>query len=256
MPHQTQNSNQQRDKRVPEIAVMSCDALGLHRMLDTDDSAGLAADTLDGMLGQIVTAHAVYEETDHASQPFELFQSALYFGDSIYVFGDESDPLRKQITKLTALAGAILWVGITSTLRGKRKSFVPRIGIAVGNLRIRTIDVAGRSIRFRIGQSMARAHDIERGQDWVGGALPAGFHEGDDSNAIAYEVPTHKAYDGPRIAAINWCKTASLNSDQYPPSRLVGDLALHASESTAPDTKRKWNATCDFAQAMLQIGDH
>ena len=251
--HETKNRGDIEDEQyIPQIAVLSSDALGIDSLLRADDGALSAANALEGMLGQIISSHLAYEEPNRGSNSLQIFQYGLYFGDSVYVFTDPSEPLEGQVNKLTALAAAILWVGAYTTLKEKRKAYAPRIGIALGDLRVRTIQVEGRRYNLRIGRSMALAHKIEWNQNWVGGALPSSLVQSDEQHTAEYDIPIKDAYKGPPLAAINWLPIAALNEDRYPPDEMVSDLASYAETLTDSDAKAKWTNTWAFAEAMLR----
>ncbi len=231
-----------------KIAALSVDALGIKHLLESDDVALSATNAVDGLVGQMLIAEKLLSDSD----PLRMFGLSRYFGDSAYVFGSPSDSLKAQIEKLTALAAVILWIGFFSTLKDGLNSYVPRVGIGCGNLRIRVLDVDSRTHDLHMGSSMVEAHQIESAQLWVGGALPTEIC--DDSNRywVEYSPPTAADYEGPRLCAVNWFQTAIDNADRYPLNKLVDDMSHHASQVRDEKAGLKWHNACEFARLMLE----
>lgn len=236
----------------PAIVASSFDALGLSTLLSSEEDALGAVNTCEGLIGQILDARRAYEEPDRNSDFIGMFEHSMYFGDSVYVLSDPSLSLHVQVVRLTALAAGILWCGIYSTVSGRRKAFAPRIGIAQGNLRIRTISAGGQAHELQMGTSMATAYEIERNQRWVGGALAAELRQKDDPYCVEYGIPMKTKYDGPQLCAINWLPIAFQNAHIYSPEKLLNDLAAHTGKQVAPDAQEKWKNTHTFAVTMLE----
>jgi hypothetical protein len=238
------------------IAVAAIDLLGVGDLLETDSDAIRAMDACEHLIGQVVIGQHAYETEELSASHIDLFKNRMYFGDSIYLFADPSDPLDQQVEKLLALAATVIWIGLLSYIRQEKKRFLARAGIAVGNLRVRAISATSAGLVFPIGTSMSRAHIIESNQDWIGGALPSVLpsHHGRPYR-VPYKVPMRctrrKERANQELEAINWIQ-AAVYDERYDETSLLQDIERIASQQHDLGIRTKWENTAAFVEAKLQ----
>jgi len=239
-----------------EIAVASIDLLGVSSLLKEDSNATIAMNACEGLVGQVVVGQHAYEHRVGDSLHIELFDRGMYFGDSIYLFADPTDPLDQQVEKLLPLVATVIWVGLFSQIRQEKKRFLARAGIAVGNLRIRTIPATPTGNVFPMGTAMSNAHQIESSQAWIGGALHSDLPS---HHARPYRLPyevsmSHiwqEEHTNQNLDAINWLKVAS-DDERYDETYLLRDLNTIASQQNDARALEKWMNTASFVEANLE----
>jgi hypothetical protein len=130
-----------------------------------------------------------------------MYEISHYFGDSVYFFPNPVQPIKEQIGLLSTKCAALIATGF-------HVGFLVRVGIAVGDLRIKQITLPeGEKREIKIGSSMAKAHALQDLQDWVGGAVLSEFPATlPEINRLKYEIPLKdKGYSSPTtLEALNW----------------------------------------------------
>lgn len=235
------------------VVAAALDVLGTGALLKEDASALSAANACEGFVGTVITARHMYTEPDTNSDSVELYEHGMYFGDSMYVFGNPSEPEEKQCLHLVVLCAFAVWNGIYSLLSIQKKSYAPRVGICRGTVRWREFTTSKHKHVFPIGTSMANAHRLEESQLWVGGALSADVALDNHQYVIDYPVPLKDdegSWTGAAIA-VNWIAMAE-QDDRYDLASLVSDLRAHADQQTQSGARLKWENTLKFAETMLQ----
>jgi hypothetical protein len=238
------------------IAVAAIDLLGVGDLLEADSDAIRAMDACEHLIGQIVIGQHAYETEELSAAHIDLFKNGMYFGDSIYLFADPSDPLDQQVEKLLPLTAMVIWIGLLSYIRQEKKRFLARAGIAVGNLRVRAISATSAGLVFPIGTSMSRAHIIESNQDWIGGAL---LSELPSHHARPYRVPYkvpiscawRQEHGKGELDAINWLKMAA-DDERYDETCLLRDIKGITNQQHSSKIRTKWENTAAFVKANLQ----
>jgi hypothetical protein len=186
------------DSYFPEIAVAALDILGLQEFVAKNDNSLSAMNVLSRFVRN-ASSGRIYNAALSGVHDL-MFTADVYFGDSIYLFADPSRDLQTQIQLLSYRTATLIALGVCFSPR-----FLVRAGIAVGDLRKRVAQGDGAPHEIRIGTSMTRAHQLQEGQDWIGGAIAAeaGLHG--EMCAIEYPVPLKpKAKSLRTRLALNW----------------------------------------------------
>jgi hypothetical protein len=182
------------------IVVAAVDVLGMRRLVSRGDACAEAMAALRNFVWNALESRMFYEP-DETRLAGRTHQIGMYFGDAVYLFGDPSDSPKLQLMKLTAKVASLIWWG----LRGPAR-FLVRVGIGAGNLRTKTVTVAGISHEIRIGSAMLRAYELEKNQDWVGGAVDGGVAALDSKHewTVDYPVPLHRECPSAKPGALKW----------------------------------------------------
>jgi hypothetical protein len=142
-----------------------------------------------------------YAELPNKPPALKMYEIGHYFGDSVYFFPDPVQPIKEQIDLLSTKCAALIATGF-------HVGFLVRVGIAVGDLRIKQITLPeGEKREIKIGSSMAKAHTLQDLQDWVGGAVLSEFPAAlPEINRLKYEVPLKDSgYSfSSTLEALNW----------------------------------------------------
>ncbi len=243
----------ENDRTHEPVVAAALDILGVQALLDEDATALSAANACDGFVGTILEARHAYIAPDPTSNSIQLFDRGMYFGDSMYLFGDPSEPEERQTSSLIAVCALTIWNGIYAVITDSRKKYAPRIGICNGNLRWRRIQTTRQQVEVPIGTSMARAHHLQESQDWVGGAVSAQVSIENHQFLANYAVPLkagEKWWSDP-VLALDWVSAARQDA-RYDISMLASDIRAHADLLTQTDAQTKWMNTLSFVKKMLE----
>jgi len=240
------------DRTHDPVVAAALDVLGVRALLEQDLTALAAANACDGLVGTVLEARYAYTAPDPKSDSIELYERGTYFGDSMYLFGDPSEPEQKQSAHLIVVCAMGIWSGIYASISDHRKSYAPRVGICRGNLRWREIRTSKHRLTVPIGTSMARAHLLQESQDWVGGAVSSEVAVSDQQYVVEYPVPLKSGgrWWAGSAQALNWVAIAR-QDDRYDLGELSADLRRHAGQQKRKDAKLKWENTLTFAEAVL-----
>lgn len=172
-----------------------------------------------------------------------------FFWDSIYIYGNLDAPIRKQIRVLLFLTCYIILTGIV------KKQYFARAGIATGNILIKESS----ENKICIGSSIVNAHELEKNQNWIGGAIvfddykPPYLEPGNQASYIAkYKPPLKKRINNnSKIFALNWLNSTLLQTIErksYSVSEVKKYIEKLKNEETKPQIKIKYENTFEFIQ--------
>lgn len=202
------------------IVVASMDILGMGRLVESDDDAATAANVLDVFLKNAAVPYW-YERQSSDSPTGRMWSRQSHFGDSIYLFGNTDLSILEQTTYLLMQSAGLIQLGLGFWIEQRERSFLLRVGIAVGNVRWRRFDWFGQRIELPIGTALTRAHRIQEQQQWIGGAIERKLASSDDRYRLEYDVPLKMAAASVKLDAINWVQTVA---DNYPIDSFVDAL--------------------------------
>ena len=171
------------DHYYANIAVAAVDICGMKVLVNKGDYCVSAMKALENLVMNASTSMA-YAELPNKPPALKMYEIGHYFGDSVYFFPDPVQPIKEQIDLLSTKCAALIATGF-------HVGFLVRVGIAVGDLRIKQITLPeGEKREIKIGSSMAKAHTLQDLQDWVGGAVLSEFPAAlPEINRLKYEVP-------------------------------------------------------------------
>jgi hypothetical protein len=235
----------------PDVVVAAVDILGLGVLIQKPDQCEGAFGAANWLATNCLFSKA-YDTPTGESGGFPLYESEVYFGDSAYLFGDPTELVQEQGSRLAAKCAALLWPGLHRHMR-KGTGGLLRIGIARGDLRKGHVSQKGRVHEVRVGTAMLRAHDLELAQDWIGGAVAADVPRASpDDYRCAWPVPLkHGSPWAGRCEALDWLRLAVENADnlKWDPESLTAFLLDNApSEDRA---RSKWVNTLAFLRSRL-----
>ncbi len=186
-----------------EVAVAAVDLLGMKALLEKDDKATSAMTALVGLRRNSATRD-YYHAKDFKSSAGTLYQLEEHLGDSVYFFADTNLDIGTQVNRLVMKCAALIATGLLHYPRG----FLVRAGIAVGDLRKKLVQPPqGAPHEIRIGTGMARAHMLQKCQEWLGGAVEVKIAPAPkEINRIKYEVPIkdNTNFQQCELEAVNW----------------------------------------------------
>ena len=85
-----------------------------------------------------------------------MYDSAIAFGDTSYLFGDPAQPIEEQARNLALKVASLFHVGLFIS----RTPFLLRAGIATGDLRTEVVDTQQGPVPVHMGTALeiGRAH--------------------------------------------------------------------------------------------------
>ena len=189
------------DSYIPEVAVASIDILGVKNLIEHGDESLAALNTVARFVRN-ATSSGIYDDPELSTKTGDTFADDVYLGDSVYLFADPRVALPKQISGLVIRVATLIATGLYG-----EKTFLVRAGIAVGDLRRRHIQNERIDREILIGSAMARAHQLETAQRWIGGAVARGAPVDPEAQGWThpFAVPTKGgADDVANPVAVNW----------------------------------------------------
>ena len=234
-----------QDIYVPEVAVASIDVLGMGGLLEADDESRSAMNAL-ALLLRNASGRSMYTNPSTGEGRVDLYEQRTYFGDSVYLFGSRERTLEEQVQHLAIRASSLFVVGLTKA----EPPFMLRVGISIGDLRIRKVETEQGIQEIRIGTAMAKAHRLENSQMWIGGAVDP-YIELPRNNlfVVEYDVPVQdKSATRPRLA-LNWLWR---DADE---AGVIEKLSMASSDTArGPSDDRKLRNSIDFIRFVFQQG--
>lgn len=191
------------DQYYPRIAVAALDILGFSKLVEKGDESLVAMDTIAKFVRN-ASSSRLYSDPILGGNDDYMFRASVYFGDSVYLFGDPMRELDDQVAGLCMRVATLLFAGLLEP------RLLVRGAIAVGDLRIRSVQGDGESHKIRIGTSMTRAHKLENAQEWIGAAVDRRAPRNDIANGwtACYEVPLKPNSKMRSPVALNWIAVA------------------------------------------------
>lgn len=189
----------------PCVSVAAVDILAMKTLLNKPDKCESAMKALE-LLVKNASVNDFYPDEHFKVKAGSMYEFGDYFADSVYFFGDTKQDMSNQVDLLCVKCASLIAGGIAF-------GFLIRAGIAVGDLRIKKIQLSnGNYHEIRIGTSMARAHILQESQEWIGGAVESEFqHMPNDINRVPYDVPINKEKAtksgiilSSQLEAVNW----------------------------------------------------
>jgi hypothetical protein len=237
------------DHYVPTIAAAAVDILGVQRLASKLDGSLAAINVLSKFVRNASPWLLSSPSTELASRHTKMYDVEVYFGDSLYLFADQSIILEEQILNLTIRVATLVAVGL---LVGAPR-FLVRGGIAIGDLRKRLITRDGVDREIRIGTSMTRAHQLQECQDWIGGAIDGTAPRNSETSrwTFGYPAPLKKSCDLDAVPVpLNWIWKDGT------PEGIENKLRLASEEISAPTTRSQTilQNTSRFIRAVCQAG--
>ncbi|MFC2007309.1 hypothetical protein ACFLVB_01760 [Chloroflexota bacterium] len=224
----------------PEVATAAVDICGLKYLVNRSDECKSAMKAIELLVKNVFLQKGVYKEVPPKGKPdLFLYDFETYFGDSVYLFADPNLDIVTQLDRLTISCASILATGFQS-------GFMVRVGISVGDLCRKVIDLGGGNKRdLRIGTCMIRSHQLQECQRWVGGAVQTQFPT-KDYYRFEYDVPIKKdsEYEGHILQSINWVcllkkiTTIKTNKKTYQnKNEIIDQVSKVISEVTGASSK-------------------
>ena len=182
----------------------------------------------------------------------------LFFGDSIYLFGNESESLEGQIIFLASICNLIIYKGIFNLINNapnNRHPYACRVGINVGDIRDVALDgFFGNPI---IGQGIVRSHALQSCQNWIGGAVVLSEeYEGILSNSAFVQTNLtfikNECKCKEKILALNW--PIIFGRYWHLPDQIEEIICLlddHKNQFEDEKIKIKWKNTVEFVKNQL-----
>lgn len=188
------------ERYLPLVAVAAVDILGVKMLLSKEDECMSAMRAIEFFVKNSSMCD-YYEDFLFDRKAGTFYEFEQYFGDSVYFFADTGLAVGTQVDRLTAKCALIIATGLIS-------GFLVRAGIAVGDLRVKSIELWGNQKReVRIGTSMLRAHMLQESQEWIGGAVESKYPPAyNDMNRFRYHVPVkeNSKFCQSELEAVNW----------------------------------------------------
>lgn len=235
-----------KDFFVEKIAVASIDMLGISNCLkDTGTEhafnklAALHASLKAVKINRVAQYDPIKEELCNTSLPNDFIS---YFSDSIYFFGNQNDPIHKQVEVLALHAMRMINNGFLA-----KPNYFIRAGIAVGNLKYR-LESDGQ-VKLATGSSLLLAHELENAQKWIGVSTYKELINWKDNRydmwVDGYSVPLKSQFksEGTPIA-VNWVKQQPIPSIDK--NTLIGILEEEKSKAKDLEVIEKYENTKQF----------
>ena len=190
-----------------DIIAASIDILGLGNVLKYNGSKK-AFNLLNKLFLNTIDPY-VYSAPLFLGKKIRVFKDSVRFGDSVYIFGEPKNSIQNQVEHLIFRAVSLLALGIY------KHNFFLRCGIAGGDLLTGPLalpkDVPQHLIELSenifIGTSISHANQLEKNQNWIGGAISKDI---DCSHCmkylVEYDIPLKNKKGQTARYAINWIK--------------------------------------------------
>lgn len=201
-----------------EVVVATIDILGMKEILESNDKLNHATKII-GQINASMNMNRFYMNPKDGKKYPNWYEQQ--FGDSIYLIGDPKLPVEKQTRGIVFGVAHLIAFGIFGyEIIGR--NFLLRCGIARGNLRTAQWKINDSQGEIFIGNSMSRANNLEKNQDWIGGAAYGNIdcREIRDFYLVRYDnIPLKEKYkeelvpkDVPKYA-IDWVRVAKERAD-------------------------------------------
>lgn len=245
------NIDLSKENYFPSVAVAAVDILGMKNMLKSEDEC-ISASLMLAKFVEEASINEYYRDESLNKSLGKLYEDAIYFADSVYLFANPKTDIHKQIDLLIKTCSSLITKGLNN-------GYLLRIGIATGDLRLSKVRLFDdREVILRVGNSMVKAHILQESQEWIGGAVDFRFPVNSKSYfRIDYNVPIKKKseYFGKKLVALNWVRMlASRTSVKHTNEEICSLIknGIHNINRLMDDKiKLKYNNTLKFVEYVF-----